>query len=156
MENTLENKSKFFALYIWQRVFTCYEYENEIKILDPIYFNAKDKILNHWLVNKYYLQLKALSSITDEDLVSTLDIPEGWEIFKTYNIKKDGYSAVKIRIPYEDNELRYNDDGFKYEIKTLNVGLASISDLLRSKGYALPWMGLSVEKQIEYGWIKLK
>ena len=30
------------------------------------------------------------------------------------------------------------------------------SDYLRSKGYALPWMGLSVEEMIEAGWIKLK
>ena len=30
------------------------------------------------------------------------------------------------------------------------------ADYLRSKGYALPYMGLSVEKLIEYGWVKLK
>ncbi|MEF9476761.1 hypothetical protein OWR28_02460 [Chryseobacterium sp. 1B4] len=71
MENTLENKAKFFAQYIWQKVFTCKEYEGEIKILDPIYFNAKDKILNHWLANEYYLELKPLSSITDEELVKS-------------------------------------------------------------------------------------
>ena len=29
------------------------------------------------------------------------------------------------------------------------------ADILRSRGYALPYMGLSVEKLIEYGWIKL-
>lgn len=29
-------------------------------------------------------------------------------------------------------------------------------DFLRSKGYALPFMGISVEQQIEWGWIKLK
>jgi hypothetical protein len=29
-------------------------------------------------------------------------------------------------------------------------------DYLRSKGYALPWMDLSVEDLVEYGWIKLK
>lgn len=29
-------------------------------------------------------------------------------------------------------------------------------DELRQLGYALDWCGLSVEKQIEYGWIKLK
>jgi hypothetical protein len=28
-------------------------------------------------------------------------------------------------------------------------------DYFRSKGYALPWMGLSVEEIIEAGWIKL-
>jgi hypothetical protein len=29
------------------------------------------------------------------------------------------------------------------------------ADYLRSKGYALPFLGLSVEKLIEYNWIKL-
>lgn len=29
-------------------------------------------------------------------------------------------------------------------------------DHLRSKGYALPWLGISVEEQIKRGWIKLK
>ena len=29
------------------------------------------------------------------------------------------------------------------------------SDYLRSKGYALPWMGLSVEEMVDAGWIKL-
>lgn len=28
-------------------------------------------------------------------------------------------------------------------------------DILRSKGYALPWMGLSVEEMVDAGWIKL-
>lgn len=31
-----------------------------------------------------------------------------------------------------------------------------VIDYLRSKGYVLPWMGLSVEKLVEYGWVKLK
>ena len=30
-------------------------------------------------------------------------------------------------------------------------GCPEAYDYLRSKGYALPWMGLSVEKLIEYG-----
>lgn len=29
-------------------------------------------------------------------------------------------------------------------------------DYLRSKGYALPWMGLSVEQLVSFGWVKLK
>lgn len=32
----------------------------------------------------------------------------------------------------------------------------SDADYLRSKGYALPWMDLSVEDLVEYGWVKLK
>jgi hypothetical protein len=31
-----------------------------------------------------------------------------------------------------------------------------LHDYLRSKGYALPWMGLSVDELVEYGWVKLK
>jgi len=29
-------------------------------------------------------------------------------------------------------------------------------DFLRSKGYALPFMGLSVDELVNYGWIKFK
>ena len=29
-------------------------------------------------------------------------------------------------------------------------------DYLRNKGYALPWMNLSVQDMVDYGWIKLK
>jgi hypothetical protein len=29
-------------------------------------------------------------------------------------------------------------------------------DYLRSKGYSVPWMGISVEEQVQRGWIKLK
>jgi len=29
-------------------------------------------------------------------------------------------------------------------------------DYLRSKGYALPWLDISIEEQIEFGWIVLK
>lgn len=29
-------------------------------------------------------------------------------------------------------------------------------DQLRNLGYALPWMDLSVEDLVEYGWVKLK
>ena len=30
------------------------------------------------------------------------------------------------------------------------------ADYLRSRGYAMPFCGLSVEQQIEYGWVKLR
>ena len=47
-------------------------------------------------------------------------------------------------------------DGYKYDMKTLSVKMANTVDYLRSKGYALPWMDLSVEDLVKYGWIKLK
>lgn len=44
----------------------------------------------------------------------------------------------------------------KHDLNNLYSLLIETIDYIRSKGYALPWMGLSVEQQIEYGWIKLK
>lgn len=38
----------------------------------------------------------------------------------------------------------------------LRANLLHNIDELRGLGYAMPWMGLSVEKLIEYGWVKLK
>lgn len=34
-------------------------------------------------------------------------------------------------------------------------GWMNASDCLRSKGYALPYLGVSVEDQIEFGWVRL-
>ena len=36
-----------------------------------------------------------------------------------------------------------------YQVQIIN------QDYLRSKGYAIPWLGLSVEEMVEAGWIKL-
>jgi hypothetical protein len=74
----------------------------------------------------FFLQLTPLSQITDEDA---------------------------IEIGYD------NSEDFKYHfLKWNEVHKTEVidADLLRSKGYALPWMGLSVDELVEYGWIKLK
>jgi hypothetical protein len=112
LENTLENKSRFFAMYYGQKVL-CIRKQNEPKLyvgFDD--FTPKEKLQTD------YLELKPLSSITDEDRHALIDIMNN-----------------------KDSEEEY-------------TSLHS-ADYLRSKGYALPFMGLSVEKQIEYNWIKL-
>ena len=82
--------------------------------------------------NDDFLELKPLSQIGDEDAV---------EISKFYpSFGSDIRNAVK--------EL------FK-EWNVLELSIET-GDYLRSKGYALPWMDLSVEDLVEYGWIKLK
>lgn len=62
MENTLENKAKFFAQYLGQKVFWHPEYESEISILKPIMLDTT----YHYIGDGYCLKLKPLSSITDE------------------------------------------------------------------------------------------
>lgn len=113
MENTIENKARFFALYYDQKVL-CIRKSNEPKLyvgFDD--FIPKEKLLTD------YLELKPLSLITDEERHILMDIKANEEEYEEY------------------------------------LALHS-ADYLRSKGYALPYMGLSVETMIEYGWIKLK
>lgn len=150
MENTLENKAKLFAQYWGQEVVrnTLFNFTDAIEVSSAS-FNIE-------ALPYLFLELKPISSISDEDLIQLVDIPKGWDVFKIYHTTRDGYSAVKIRRLYDDNELKFNDDGYKYEMKTLSVGLSTTVDYLRSRGYALPWMGLSVEELVNIGWVKLK
>lgn len=74
----------------------------------------------------WFLTLKPLSAISDEDV----------EI---------------IDLGLED----YNEDGWWNKHGDFYWWASTDVDYLRSKGYALPWMGLSVEEMIQAGWIKL-
>lgn len=132
MENTLENKVKFFAQYWGQRVWMAH-------------VNAP---VNHIYMESIYetsmIELKPLTSITDED---------AHEIAKIHGVSVGVFS---------DSQAEY--------LETLGVGKRLIDDFengdiweltfesvdfLRSRGYAIPYNGVSVEQQLEYGWIKL-
>ena len=77
-------------------------------------------------IGDYAVKLKPLSSISDED-------------------------AEFIDLQSED----YNEDGW-FDGEGIFYYWASFDvDYLRSKGYALPWMGLSVEEMVQADWIKL-
>lgn len=120
-ENTLENKAKYFAQYWGQKVLK----QDEILHVMPSYLSFE-------LVRSHFLELKAPSSITDEDANSIT-------IYGIYAKENKGFNSFGFDTP----------QGFVFYAQ-------SSVDYLRSKGYALPFMGLSVEKLIEYGWLKLK
>ena len=82
--------------------------------------------------NDDYLELKPISQISDEDAI---------EVSKEY--------------PAFGSDIR---NSVKELFKEWNVLELSIEtgDFLRSKGYALSYMDLSVEDLVEYGWVKLK
>lgn len=135
MENTIENKEKFFAQYWGQ--------ENLIRINVSENDSGLFPVLSQFFTNNSHLELTPLSKITDEDAYevgshlhdSILHVPD---------LKSIAYSLVH----FWESDLEHPD-------YSLNQG-EYIASLLRSKGYALPFMGLSVEKQLEYKWIKLK
>lgn len=118
MENTLENKAKFFAQYYNQHVL--YFTQSFLRKVDHL-------VLSH-VEDSDYLELKPLSSITDEEHKEILENP-------IYNTEKS---------------VQKNKIGNYY---TSDI---AITDYLRSKGYALPFMGISVKKLVEFGWIKIK
>lgn len=113
MENTLENKAKFFAFYWGQKVF-----KSSIN-QDVPHKNTFGKSIRH----NDFLELKPISSISDEDAHFL------------------GYSDAKSATTTYFKTLGKNTND---------------ADYLRSRGYALPWMWLSVEELVRRGWVKLK
>ena len=117
MELNLENKAKFFNQYRGQMVF-------KLMGLLHTYRYPSERL------EKYdYVELKPLSSITDEDAI---------------NVEFEGGSSHFIKV-LESYGHEFNDLILKH----------NQIDYLRSKGYALPWMGISVEQMVSAGWIKL-
>lgn len=78
-------------------------------------------------VRNSYLLLTPLSMISDEDI----------------DVLSWGENRILTKRQVFEVSISHS-----YHIKEI--------DFLRSRGYALPWMGLSVEKLVQSGWVKLK
>ena len=158
MENTKQNKERFFGIYISQKVLA-----NTQGVKYPLVYLNKSW---NWTHYGFYLELKPISKLTNEDAIEVskicsfcdgegfiVDLDESTiYVYDKYNENPYGQNTFKIF--FNDFEIYSLDDEgnvFEYDWNRL----IEVSDYLRSKGYALPWMGLSVEKQIDYGWIKL-
>ena len=134
MENTRDNKARFFAQYYNQ--FIVGEHSNKAT-------TARNEFDN-FDINDAYLKLKPLSAISDED--------------KKEIAKLLGYTGNNIKVEYEENGYRgFMLTAFNGSKKfiLLNELPIIVGDYLRSKEYALPFHDLTVQQQIEYGWIKL-
>ena len=76
----------------------------------------------------FFLQLKSLSKITDEDAISM----------------------------YRGLERNYESaNQFLEDYKSIGFLEQSEVDFLRSKGYAVPFMGYSVDDLVKIGWVQL-
>lgn len=151
-ENTLENKAKFFAQHIGNQVYIP-DGTNQ-KLTGVFKGNYLSNRAKEWwfsineekdltLLLKYgSLQLNPLSQITDEDLL--------WCYHKYSEIIGYDYTMdFKGCLSSARNTwLTHNgyNDLQKYIL---------LVDFLRSKGYALPWLDLSIEDLLNYDWIEL-
>ncbi|MCE4064321.1 hypothetical protein LXM63_04390 [Chryseobacterium gleum] len=133
MENTLENKAKFFAQYWGQRV--CKE------TLNDKYYLVKPSIYPDADFELEYLELKPLSLITDEELVKIAKF----------------YEPTAHNVKLEDDQILFDFIyGDQSASGAIEISDGYCQDWLRSNGFATEWMGLSVEDLVSFGWIKLK
>lgn len=130
MKNNAENKSKLFAQYWGQDVIEDVNNAGQ-KTIYPVV------VSNMYRFEESKLLLKHLSSITDEHKI------------------KVSLMFLEIQAAPFENLLFCFNNSIKPLLSKIDKIQARISDYLRSEGYALPFMGLSVEQQVEYGWIRL-
>lgn len=140
METT---KDKFFAQYWGQKV--ALYYENT--------FNYDFEFPKHW-VDDVKFKLKSLNELSREDAIFLYCSKNG--ILRTEKVSLVEYSfsnnilGIEIYTPEYSSQLIPKD---YFSIDGLSVKL---TDYLKSKGYAVPFMGFSVEKLIENGWLVLE
>ena len=145
-ENTLENKAKFFAQYWGQHVL--YFSSDFLRKIDNLTLDS--------IENDDFLELKPLSQITNEDVIQGImitynktyeDLGEILEV-KHYNTFSS-ITTTRAGQNFKTHRSIHHWNG--------NRKIGSMEcDYFRSKGYAIPYMDLSVEDLVEYGWVKLK
>lgn len=172
MTNTLENKARFFALYWGQIVLRDnFWFPQNIRIIGNdkfhLFQDASSKIGG---ISEKHIYLTPLSQISDEDARFVIDIYDKMcnkpiyqsqtkvgafgevfkQIFWTYPTSCPNDDGYRVAANFSDDIVNVIDSPNRFEMHIQCI------DYLRSRGYALPWMGISVEQQIEWGWVKLK
>ena len=153
LKNNIKNKANFFSQYLGQMV---------------SYPDTDEKILKHKLVAVGYEYLhvnykRKIRGCVGDELSFTHN---GTHNSNALNAKlilaplskltdKDAIDLVPL--VSANYSPRYTDDFIKDLIKKEVIDTdnlpAMFYDILRSKGYALPFMGLSVDDLVDYGWI---
>lgn len=145
MENNINNKAKFFALYFGQKFVHTGE-GRPIKALgNEIVMNYEnsDKFQLCCYSNQRAVELKPLSEITDEDAV---------ELAKIMGMQEET-EYVFIGKILANNVFDNSDEMSETTIYNMHC---QATDYLRLRGYAVQWYDLTVEEQVSRGWVQLK
>lgn len=129
MENTTENKLKFFALYFGQRVLKNVK-SPQVTILNGHFFYYSVPYIEN-----YHLKLRSIDSITNDECVGVYDL-----LFDFPSAENHVFAKVcKIKFLIENEDYSQ-----------------ILTDFLRSKGFLVPFMNLTTDQILEFGWAKIK
>lgn len=134
MENTLENKAKFFALYWGQEIIK----DQDCDVAYPV---ERSNILLE--IHQSFLELKPLSSISDEDA-------------KELSLRLTNVVGLDNIIKKQPIDLVREVVGNYERLGLIHLLPAMFIDKCRKLGYAVPYDDLQVDKMKEYGWVKLR
>jgi len=125
MENTAENKERFFAQHFGQKVLILNERP------DPYVLNLNSMF---WVRDpdskSIHLQLRSVDMLTDGERAKYLSLSP---------TTQDALEALEGRLLVADEMQKWEH----------------LITWLRSIGIAIPFMGLSVDQLISYGWVKI-
>lgn len=126
-ELTPELKERFFALYWGQKVMKDKFRPDKLFMVQP--HEAES--------DRTCLMIRTLDQITDEEAIEVAKIIWEKESEKDMHTAEEGRWYLIYRCKLDRKEH------------------PALIDFLRSKGFAVPYMGHSVEELVDAGWIKL-
>lgn len=140
---TPEIKARIAALYYGQSIMQTTIKNNPhdlsgIMRVEPLAFMEWD--------SQYFLNVARVSSITDEDAIEVANIATGWN--------EDEYLNPSD-VPYWLDEILTGNCALTANYVS-GYQIIDVIDCLRSKGYALPAFGYSVDELAEAGVFKIK
>jgi len=156
------NKIKFIMLYFGQSVLG----EKHFPVVTSLISlkNISGDIGN------LFLKLKPLSLISDEDVIEVAKLVS-YRYRKHFEENSISFEKVKnmlevviITNNIPVHKIQITSDGIDYmafypsaygDISHYCPNQYAVTDYLRSKGYAISWMGMNVNEMVEAGWIKL-
>lgn len=148
MENTIENKAKFFAQYWMQSVLRYHIAGVPTSVDENVLDLSRNNLKHAWL------ELTPPSKITDEHAIEVANML--YTALSTGKIARNEKAIISFGV--DGDFLRLHETFYEVILeckretrKTKNNYPVEVIDFLRSKGY---YLGNVIE--IEHGWIKLK
>lgn len=117
-----------------------YTLENKIKFITQYW--GQEVLTINGLTGKHIINTKTVKKITDDDFLSLKSL-DNITLEDAETIIEDGKDCMTDFTEY--GVFRPNQGSEQYTSESV--------DYLRSKGYAIGFMGLSVKHLISYGWI---